>query len=162
MIKKMVAVSALTASLFGCASIVSDSQYTVALNSSPDNAQFVVTNKSGQKVHSGRTPSSIVLKASSGFFQGESYAIEIEKEGFQAKSYALTSTVDGWYFGNILLGGWLGMLIVDPATGAMFKLPERVDVSLDESVAQNADADLTIATIDSLSAEQRASLVPVQ
>jgi len=30
--------------------------------------------------------------------------------------------VNGWYFGNILLGGLIGMLIVDPATGAMYRL----------------------------------------
>lgn len=30
--------------------------------------------------------------------------------------------MNGWYFGNLLLGGVIGMLIVDPATGAMYRI----------------------------------------
>ncbi len=30
--------------------------------------------------------------------------------------------LNGWYWGNILLGGIIEMLIVDSATGAMYKL----------------------------------------
>jgi hypothetical protein len=30
--------------------------------------------------------------------------------------------LNGWYAGNILIGGIVGLLIVDPATGAMYKL----------------------------------------
>lgn len=162
MIRKTVAISAITLSLFGCASIVSDSQYTVAINSSPDNASFTVLDKQGRSIQSGQTPSSITLNASSGFFQGQQYSIELSKDGYDDKTYSLSSTVDGWYFGNILIGGLVGMLIVDPATGAMYKLPERIDVSLDENVARRADAELTIATLDSLSDAQREQLVPVQ
>lgn len=162
MIRKTVAISAITLSLFGCASIVSDSQYTVAINSSPDDATFTILDKQGRSIQSGQTPSSITLNASSGFFQGQQYSIELSKDGYDDKTYPLSSTVDGWYFGNILIGGLIGMLIVDPATGAMYKLPERIDVSLDESVAQRTDAELTIATLDSLSDAQREQLVPVQ
>ena len=39
-----------------------------------------------------------------------------------AKIYPIDTELDAWYFGNILLGGVIGMLIVDPATGAMYKL----------------------------------------
>ena len=42
----------------------------------------------------------------------------------------LESEVDSWYFGNILFGGLIGMLIIDPATGAMWKLPENVSTDL--------------------------------
>jgi hypothetical protein len=34
--------------------------------------------------------------------------------------------MDGWYIGNILFGGVIGFLIVDPATGAMWKLGDPV------------------------------------
>ena len=30
--------------------------------------------------------------------------------------------LDGWYFGNLLFGGLIGMVIVDPITGAMYRL----------------------------------------
>jgi hypothetical protein len=42
-----------------------------------------------------------------------------------------------WYFGNILLGGVIGMLVVDPLTGAMYSLDEDyvVKMSQDNSPA---------------------------
>lgn len=38
--------------------------------------------------------------------------------------------MDGWYIGNLLFGGLIGMLIVDPATGAMYKLDDSVYATL--------------------------------
>ncbi len=42
----------------------------------------------------------------------------------------LEATLDGWYIGNIIFGGLIGFLIVDPLTGAMWKLPEQAMTSL--------------------------------
>ncbi len=158
--KNKILIAMLSAGLFaGCSSIVSKSDYPVTVNSSPDGAEFTITNKTGQKIESGVTPSTVTLKSSSGFFQGESYTIEVNKEGFTPKTYTITSSIDGWYFGNILLGGLIGMLIVDPATGAMFSLPERIDISLSQSIVKGAkDRSLSIATLDSLTMEQRSRL----
>jgi hypothetical protein len=40
--------------------------------------------------------------------------------------------VNGWYIDNNLFGGLIGMLIVDPITGAMYKLsPDKLDASLE-------------------------------
>jgi len=134
-----------------CSSIISRSEYSVSINSHPDSADFVVTNRSGQKVHSGKTPSSVTLESSAGYFRGEAYTVELNKEGYAAKTYTLRSGLDGWYWGNILLGGIIGMLIVDPLTGAMYTLPERVDVTLDPQSALNLGTrDIIFATIDSL------------
>jgi len=143
----------------GCSSIISKSEYSVAVNSTPDGANFTITNRAGQKVHSGVTPSSITLKSSAGYFKGETYTIALNKEGFAQKTYTLNSTVDGWYFGNILFGGLIGMLIVDPATGAMYNLPDRVDISLDKSTSSVEKNTLNIANINSLSSEDVARLV---
>ena len=44
----------------------------------------------------------------------------------------LNGTVSGWYFGNILFGGLLGIVAIDPATGAMYKLqPDTVQAALE-------------------------------
>lgn len=42
--------------------------------------------------------------------------------GYEEKIIPLECTLNGWYAGNIFLGGIIGFLIVDPATGAMYKL----------------------------------------
>ena len=158
------AMAVLSAALIsGCSSIISKSEYSVAINSNPDGANFVVTNRLGQKVHSGVTPASVTLKSSAGYFKGEAYTIVLNKEGLSPKTYTLTSSLDGWYWGNILLGGLIGMLIVDPATGAMYNLPDRVDISIDsESASISKSKDITIATIDYLTKEQISRLEKIQ
>ncbi|WOT03992.1 hypothetical protein [Shewanella youngdeokensis] len=160
--KKKILVIALSAIIMsGCSSIVSKSDYAVTINSNPGGSSFVITNRAGQKVESGVTPSTVTLKSSAGYFKGETYTVVLNKEGFSEKTYTLTSSVDGWYFGNILLGGLIGMLIVDPATGAMYNLPERVDISLDQDITLNQVDTLTISTIDSLTPEQKELLVKI-
>ncbi|GAM60695.1 hypothetical protein JCM19232_3637 [Vibrio ishigakensis] len=133
----------------GCASIVSDSQYTMAITSSPDDAIFTITNENGQVVSKGHTPSTISLDASNGFFDGADYTIKYHKDGYEDSIVTVSSSVDGWYVGNILFGGFIGLLIVDPATGAMWKLPKTASQSLLKN--QNADQDgkqLTLMSLD--------------
>lgn len=151
----------LVAVLSGCSSIVSKSDYAVAISSSPESANFFVTDKYGQEIHSGLTPETITLSSSSGYFSGASYTIKFTKEGYPDKVFTLRSDIDGWYFGNILFGGLIGMLVVDPATGAMYNLPERVNVSLGNPISYIPE-NLTIASIDDLTEDQRARLVFIE
>ena len=145
----------------GCSSIVSESKYPVSISSNPSQADFVLQNRAGVDVHSGRTPTTITLNASAGFFKGETYKLILNKDGYDEKIIEIQSTIDGWYFGNILFGGILGMLIVDPATGAMFKLPENADAQLSETITAKSEASLTIAMLTAIPVEQRAKLVPI-
>jgi hypothetical protein len=62
------------------------------------------------------------LKSGSGFFAKESYVIRYSRPGYEDKTVNVECKLNGWYFGNILFGGAIGLLIVDPATGAMYKL----------------------------------------
>lgn len=145
----------------GCSSIVSDSKYPVSISSNPSQANFVLQNRAGVDVHSGRTPATVTLNASSGFFKGETYKLILNKDGYDEKTIEIQSTIDGWYFGNILFGGILGLLIIDPATGAMFKLPERADAQLNETIMATSDASLTIAMLSAIPENQRSDLVKI-
>ena len=91
----------------GCSSIVSESQYPVLISSNPSQANFVLQNRAGVTVHSGRTPTTVTLSASSGFFKGETYNLVLNKDGYDEKTIEIQSTVDGWYFANSY---WLGYL----------------------------------------------------
>lgn len=159
--KKLVLIGGALVALSGCSSIVSKSEYAVAITSKPETASFVVVNKAGQQVHSGVTPSTITLSSSSGYFKGETYTVTFKKDGYPDKTFTMKSSVDGWYFGNIVFGGLIGMLIVDPATGAMYNLPKRVDVSLDQAVSQSKQDEVTIASIDTLSEADKSRLVEI-
>jgi hypothetical protein len=159
--KKIIFTAVLIGALSGCSSIVSKSEYSVAIATNPGIANFTIVDEAGQQIHTGVTPSVVTLKSSSGYFKGASYTITFEKEGHVDKIFTMTSSIDGWYFGNILFGGVIGMLIVDPITGSMYNLPERIDVSLNQSISKNEKNQMTIATIDSLSEFEKAKLVKI-
>jgi hypothetical protein len=138
-IKNIAVATALTGTLLstGCASIVSDSSYPVSINSAPTDARFTIKDRNGNTISSGRTPMSVHLTTKGGYFSGENYTIEFTKPGFENQTYQLNSSLDGWYIGNFLFGGLIGLLIVDPITGAMWKLPKDASVSLSESLGYN-------------------------
>ena len=165
--------------LAGCATIVSDSSYPLAVNSNPDGAYFTVTNRDGIEVNRGTTPLSVELKAGGGYFKGQTYTIVFSLDGYEEQTVSVRSTLDGWYWGNIIIGGLVGMLIIDPATGAMYKLPEAVSVNMDgtpveelepeqaeideaEAAVAPRDLEVMIVSVDDLSDAQRALLQPVE
>ena len=115
---------ALLLTLSGCASIVSESKYPVFINSSPPGAQISVINEGGSQVFAGRTPVVATLKSGTSYFNGADYRIIAKTANGQTAHQSLSSSVDGWYVGNLLFGGIIGFLVVDPLTGAMYKLPE--------------------------------------
>lgn len=155
-------IPAALAILSGCASIVSDSQYPVSVITTPAGATFEVRNRAGDVIHSGTTPGSVTLKSGAGYFKGETYTIAFRKEGFADQQTTLNSSLDGWYWGNIIFGGLIGMLAVDPATGAMYKLPENTATSLAPVTADAKTADsLTLITVDQVPETLRDQLVRI-
>jgi hypothetical protein len=57
--------------------------------------------------------------------------------GYASTEVRLDSAVSGWYWGNFAFGGLLGMLVVDPLTGAMYNLtPEKIETPLAASQAK--------------------------
>ncbi|MHC8411033.1 peptidase associated/transthyretin-like domain-containing protein [Pseudomonas sp. Hz4] len=156
-------VTALAATLLtsGCASIVGDSKYPVNVSSTPSGANFTITNKAGVIVHNGSTPNTVTLPSGRGYFKGEAYTITFKKEGYADANATLETSMSGWYWGNIVFGGLIGMLVVDPLTGAMYKLPEGAAGNLGNPLAGEAPKNLTLLEIDQLSPSNRAALVRI-
>lgn len=116
-----------------CATIVSKSAYPLHLNSEPRKATVTVTDRKGKEVYNGLTPAVVNLKSGAGFFKKAIYTITFSKAGFKERTVEISATLNGWYFGNIVFGGFLGLLIVDPATGAMYRLNEKlIEETLEE------------------------------
>lgn len=146
----------------GCASILSNSQYPVVLKTTPSGASFKIVNKDGQVIHSGVTPSTVTLKSGRGFFSGERYTVTYRKAGFNDVTTVIDSTLDGWYLGNLLFGGLIGLLVVDPATGAMWALPKEDNGFLSEnSMTGKPGEPLKVTTIDQVSKDDQNRLVKV-
>jgi hypothetical protein len=66
------------------------------------------------------------LKAGAGYFSRAEYQVKLSSPGFDEKIIPVTFKLNGWYLGNILIGGLIGMLIVDPASGAMWRIDNEV------------------------------------
>jgi hypothetical protein len=160
--KTLVAAMALLA-LSGCASIFNGKTQSITLNSVPPGANVSVTNRAGEKIHTGTTPVTVTLNRGAGYFKSETYVVSLAKEGFAPQEVTLSSAVSGWYIGNILFGGLIGMLAVDPVSGAMYTFPDSVTGTLvpkTGKVSQSNDS-LTIVSTETLTPAQMALARPL-
>lgn len=107
--------------LSGCASICSKSKYNVTISTNTPEAKITVRDpSSGMVLFEGQSPLSIRLKASESFFGSADYLCEVKANG-KKRYRSISAELDPWVFGNIIFGGLIG-LVVDGATGAMYKL----------------------------------------
>jgi hypothetical protein len=158
------AASAAILSLAACASIVSDSEGVVTISSNPTAAEIAVADQSGAEIYRGTTPTTLTLDASAGYFDGQEYTITFSKDGYDPTTVKVDSRINGWYVGNIVFGGFVGWLIVDPLTGAMWTLDtEQVNGVLGERVAMDETSPprLRIVSLDAVPASERSRMVRV-
>jgi hypothetical protein len=148
--------------LSNCASIVSKNSWPVSIQSQPSGVEFLVKKPDGTVISNGKTPQIVTLSSGAGYFKPGKYIIETKNRGKVVSTQEITANINGWYFGNLLLGGFglIGMVVVDPASGSMYRLPETVTLS-GQKLAANTPQSLTIASIDTLSQEQRSKLVRI-
>ncbi|MCH9698173.1 MAG: PEGA domain-containing protein [Gammaproteobacteria bacterium] len=108
--------------LFGCATIVSGTTQNIAVSSNPTGATIVVEPGQYQNTF---TPASMELER-----DGGPYRVTISHEGYEPYKVTLKTSTNGWLWGNLLLGGLIG-IIVDSSTGAGTKLsPEEIKANL--------------------------------
>ncbi|WP_303918031.1 PEGA domain-containing protein [Draconibacterium sediminis] len=134
--KSILALSIVAALLFSsCATIISGSRQNVTIASTPSAADVYING-----VDMGKTPVTKNLK------RNQEYTVLIELEGYLPYETLLTKEFNAWYLGNILIGGLIG-LIIDPITGAIYKLsPQDLHARLDgETVLQNDGKDMYMA-----------------
>lgn len=146
--------------LCSCATIVTKSVYPIAVNSAPDGAQITIRNSAGTIIYVGETPAVVQLKSAAGYMSRAEYQIEIKKDGYRTQIHTVSGSLDGWYIANILLGGLVGMLVVDPASGAMYKIKDQ---QIDARLAPLSTADLVVYDINNLpEGIDKADLVAIQ
>ncbi|MFI5152570.1 MAG: PEGA domain-containing protein [Chitinophagales bacterium] len=93
-----------------CATIISGSRQIISIESEPKKAKLLIDG-----IDVGYTPYATKLARRS------THQIELQLEGYETYHMKITKTVNGWIFGNILIGGLVGIAI-DGATGSMFSL----------------------------------------
>ena len=91
--------------------------------------------------------------------------VEVSKPGYQSTVISVSPSLNGWYIGgNILFGGIIGWLIVDPFNGKRYTLnPKEVSANLSKQLASNDNDGLSleITLIEDIPEELRHKLVAV-
>lgn len=145
----------LAVSASSCASIVSRSVHPVDFNSTPQGAQLTIENRYGHVVFTGKTPTTVWLDASAGYMQAEHYKVTYTQPGREPVVTWIHAELNGWYFGNLFFGGLIGMLIVDPLTGAMFRIPPHA-----EMIHANFEPSAAVAPVPATPAAPAAPVAP--
>ncbi|MBL0349331.1 MAG: hypothetical protein IPP68_03005 [Elusimicrobia bacterium] len=127
--------------LTGCATIVKGrSVQDITINTVPSKALVTIFDqKTKGRVFQGETPVTAKLNKSRGYFDPRQYRVLVQREGYADNIVDLYPTVSGWYVGgNVLLGGLIGWMVADPASGAMWNLsPETIEIDLDQATLAN-------------------------
>lgn len=149
--------------LCGCATIVSKTSYPISVHTDPKGVNISITDRKGKEIYTGTSPATIDLKSGAGFFVKARYEIRLSSPGFTDKTVTIDYKLNNWYYGNIIFGGLIGLLIVDPATGAMWKIKDPV---VDETMVRETSSGISkpvlhIINIDEVSKNMQAQLVRV-
>ncbi len=131
------------------ATIFTATKYQVSFNTTPDGAGITIENRDGKVIFEGVTPTTVRLKSAAGYMKKEEYIITFTKNGYAQKIVNISANLDGWYIGNIFLGGFIGMLIVDPASGAMYKIAKE-DRAINETLQPTNEQALQVYDINNL------------
>ena len=110
------------AAIQGCATITSGTTQSVMVKAEKGvvGASCELTDKKGGKWYVPSTPGTATVRKGDGPMQ-----IICRKDGYQVSTLSVDETITGATFGNILLGGGIGIL-VDAASGAAQQYPDEV------------------------------------
>jgi hypothetical protein len=148
----------------GCATIVHGGPRDISVTSTPAGAIVSIYDRSNALVQTNTTPFVAKLPTRYGYFKGQRYRLVFELPGHARAEVNLQSSVSGWYFGNLVFGGLIGMLIVDPLTGAMFNLgPDRVELGLAASDAHliRSGKGFVVVLASQITERERAQMVRI-
>lgn len=116
--------------LSGCATIIhGGGNQSVGIASSPSGAEVIIDN--GAK---GVTPLNVKLDRDKG------HTIVVKKEGYEEASATTSPQVSGWVWGNILIGGLIGLAIDFISGGAYNIVPENVSINLPQKLGISSAA----------------------
>jgi len=150
--------------LSGCATIVHGGPRPISVASTPVGATVSIYDRNNALVQTNTTPFVAQLPTKYSYFKGQRYRLVFQLAAHAPAEVRLEPSLSGWYFGNIVFGGVIGMLIVDPLTGAMYNLsPEKIEQPLSATQAQvirNGDGFLVVLSSHT-TAHERAEMVRV-
>ena len=118
-----------------CASIIHGSSQHVDFSSQPAGAKITIDGN-----YYGQTPKTVPLKRKERL-KGETgnkkqYEVKLELAGYYPYEFKIKREMDGWFLGNLIFGGIIG-IIIDASNGAMYKLnPDQIIAQLGKSTSE--------------------------
>lgn len=110
-----------------CGTIMNGARQDIGISSSPTGASVMVDNQAA-----GQTP--YVAKLT----RKDHHVVKISAPGYAPAELTLTRRVSGWVWGNLVLGGLIG-LAVDAISGGLYKLtPDQLNTTLAAQTSQIA------------------------
>lgn len=120
--------------LAGCATLLGGGpKQKVSVTSDQAKAHFVIKDQTGTVVYEGQDPGTLSLA------RKYTYTVEVSLDGYAKQTVMISQGINGWFWGNICIGGFIGMG-VDFLTGSMWDLqPSNVSVKMRTAMVQTAD-----------------------
>ena len=116
--------------LNGCATIMSHGPQALSILSQPEGAACEITDTTeGKRIVKAETPYIATLERGAGYFLKKYYDVTLSKDGYMTEKVTLTPQLNFWYVCNLIFGGAIGALIVDPLTGNMWTFYQK-DVNI--------------------------------
>jgi len=138
----------------GCATITKGTQQTVTVDTDPSGAVCTMSRDGAVVAVVNPTPGSVPVGKGAG-----AISVICKKASYQDAAGTLASEFQAMTFGNILLGGLIGVA-VDAASGAMHEYPSMVKITLiPEEFADAAQRD---AFFDRMKAQLRMEVAEVK
>ena len=146
---KIVTIIIFSLALSNCATIMHGPNQEIGLSSSPTGALVKIDN---QQV--GNTPLTYKMERKG------SHIISFELEGYQPYQTTITSKLSGWVWGNIVLGGLIG-LGIDAITGSLYQLsPEQIHAQMSKNeISYFKDGETGLFVIVVLEADPKWKLI---
>jgi len=117
--------------LAGCATLFGGGpQQKVSFSADQPKASFLIKDQAGNVVFDGQDPGTILLA------KKNTYTVQVSLDGYAKQTLMISQGINGWFWGNLCLGGVVGMGI-DFVTGSMWDLrPSKVAVKLHTAMAE--------------------------
>ena len=126
----------------GCATIFNQNSY-LSVATMPSNATVIIRGMDSGEKSSLQSPCTLQLS------QKSDYQVQISLAGYQSETIVIRRGIRGWFWGNILLGGVIGM-IVDYNTGAMYEhtpINLNIDLTKITSLPETISGDFPVTLI---------------
>ena len=130
-LRTIAAIAATGVALSGCATIITGSTQSIAINTPPTSgADCSLSNSEG--TWNVASPGQVTVAKSK-----HDISVHCTKSGWQDADSTVASGFQAWTLGNIILGGLIG-IGVDAMTGAINEYPKTVNVPMSQKMGSDA------------------------